>query len=467
MKHLFGLVAALCLSTAAFAQTVPCQASPSNQVSQIVSYFNDPTTGTALNSMADWTSGGNIVTSSTSNLAGAIGVVVANAGTSGSACVAISGIVPLLMDNASTVGHCVIRSATNAGYGHDTGSPCTQPPTAGEFWGVVQISAGSGGIAAVWLKPSYLNYYGGTISVGASPITETWTVGTGGVTANTVVIPDASNPSKIVAATGTTAYGIAMSTVSASGTVEIARFGTATLVADNAVTAGDLIIPGTSTVVDGKDSGQTTSSAIAQNLRVIGRARTSATSGSTFQIDLYPDHYGTMVTTPFLIPAANCAGSTPASGLSLPGSSAPTITCRTGTNVQAGSLVFAASQNAQFQLELPADLSAAVLPYIRINYTQTGTTSGQTIAFQIQVACSSSTDDPSFATAQSFSTTSTGSTANTPYSQTLQLNSTSMSGCVGGNVANFKISTTSGSNGSPALQSVTVSIPRTNAAQAN
>ena len=80
------------------------------------------------------------------------------------------------------------------------------------------------------------------LGAGASPITETWTVGTGGVTANSLVQTDASNPSKIVATT-TAAYGIALSTVSSGGTVEVARFGTMNCVTDTGgATAGDLVI---------------------------------------------------------------------------------------------------------------------------------------------------------------------------------------------------------------------------------
>lgn len=164
---------------------------------------------------------------------------------------------------------------------------------------------------------------------------------------------------------------------------------------------------------------------------------------------------------------ANCNNATAASALSLPASNAPTATCRTGTNVQAGTLVFAASQSAQFQAEIPADWQTGINPYIRINYTQTGTTASQTIAYQIQIGCSSTTDDPSFATAQAFSTTTTGATANTPYTQTLQLNSTSMTSCSAGNVLNGKISTTAGSTGSSGLQYITLTWPRTGAVQAN
>lgn len=168
---------------------------------------------------------------------------------------------------------------------------------------------------------------------------------------------------------------------------------------------------------------------------------------------------------------AGCDGhsgtATAATALSLPTSGFPTPTCRAGTNNLNGVLQFGVSESAQFQLELPVDYDSSTLPYIRINYTQATATASQTIAYQIQVGCSTTSDDPSFATAQAFTTTTTGSTANTPYTQTLEFNSTSMTNCSGGDVMNFKISTTSSSNGSSNLQLITLTIPRLINVEAN
>jgi len=112
---------------------------------------NDTTTGTTLFYMADLTSAGNAINSLTSSTAGAIGIVVNGAGTKGSACVAYVGPVSLYMDNTSTAGHCVIRSTTTAGEGHDTGSACTAPP-AGDWWGeVIVASSGANGLSVVML----------------------------------------------------------------------------------------------------------------------------------------------------------------------------------------------------------------------------------------------------------------------------------------------------------------------------
>lgn len=125
---------------------------------------------------------------------------------------------------------------------------------------------------------------------------ESFTVGTGGVTINTLVITDNSNPAKVVAATGTGAYGIAQATVASTGTVNVGRTGQFLCVADTGgATAGDLVIAGSVTVIDCKDSGQTSSSAISISTRIVGVFLTSAIAGATATVELLPAHFGTLV----------------------------------------------------------------------------------------------------------------------------------------------------------------------------
>ena len=166
---------------------------------------------------------------------------------------------------------------------------------------VAATTTGSGTTVPLAMSPSIATPSLGSPSLGAgsSPITETWTVGTGGVTANTLVQTDTSAPSKVIAAS-TGVYGIAQSTVSAGGNVEVARYGTVSCVTDTGgSTAGDLAIIGTGTVVDCKDSGQTSSSAIAMTARIVGVFRSSATAGSAALVELTPSHYGTQAVTAF------------------------------------------------------------------------------------------------------------------------------------------------------------------------
>ena len=140
------------------------------------------------------------------------------------------------------------------------------------------------------------------------------------------------------------------------------------------------------------------------------------------------------------IPAAvNNAGSVE-TGWSIgpPCGIAPSLLSRVGANVLAGYLQFAPGQSACRQVVVPNDWDQTTYPYVRVNYTQNGSRSGEIIAFLIQTACSTTTDDPSYKSAQSFAVTTTSSSANVPYSATLQLDSTSMSGCAVGRVMNLK-----------------------------
>jgi hypothetical protein len=166
---------------------------------------------------------------------------------------------------------------------------------------------------------------------------------------------------------------------------------------------------------------------------------------------------------PEKIVPANCNNGTAGNGLTLlSGYTNPTTVCRTGSNVQTGYLQFngASGGSAQFQDEVPGDWDTSQYPYVRVNFTQATSSSGQPIIYSIQGACSSTTDDPSWPAAQTFSTTTTGSTANTPYTQTLQLNSTTMSGCSAGSIINFQISAQGDlGNGTSNLQMVTITWP--------
>ena len=169
------------------------------------------------------------------------------------------------------------------------------------------------------------------------------------------------------------------------------------------------------------------------------------------------------------IPAAvNNAGSVE-TGWSIgpPCGIAPSLLSRVGANVLAGYLQFAPGQSACRQVVVPNDWDQTTYPYVRVNYTQNGSRSGEIIAFLIQTACSTTTDDPSYKSAQSFAVTTTSSSANVPYSATLQLDSTSMSGCAVGRVMNLRIASAPTASATSNLQMLTITWPRKVAVQAN
>ena len=167
-------------------------------------------------------------------------------------------------------------------------------------------------------------------------------------------------------------------------------------------------------------------------------------------------------------PAATCNNSTAATIWALPTSSAPTVACRTGTNVQAGVLQFPQSDAAQFQVNIPGDYDSAGTVYAKIYFTQAGnTTASQTIIMQMATGCSSTTDDPSFNAAQSFGTATTTGTANTPFTETLS--SVTMTGCSAGGNMNVKISRSGSDTAttSPNVYRVSITFPRLITNQAN
>jgi hypothetical protein len=133
----------------------------------------------------------------------------------------------------------------------------------------------------------------GGASLTTQPLTETFIVGAGGVTANALVTTDSSSPANIISVSGNAVYGIAFGTVAAGGTVEVARYGQiACLVDAGGATQGDLAIAGTVNVTYCKDSGQTLPTNIPIGTRIIGQFRTAAPAGSTAMVDLTPGQFG-------------------------------------------------------------------------------------------------------------------------------------------------------------------------------
>lgn len=159
-KRVLQIVMILSCGFAAFGQGIfPCTAA--SPYPQPMPVQNDTSTGTTLFKLADISSG-NAILSSHSNNAGAIGVVVAGAGTSGTACVAYAGPTPLYVDGTTTAGDCVVRSSTTDGEGHDTGSACTTYPASGEFIGVVmQASTGANSLSVILYRGAFTPATGG------------------------------------------------------------------------------------------------------------------------------------------------------------------------------------------------------------------------------------------------------------------------------------------------------------------
>src|SRR4029077_17932050 len=102
---------------------------------------NDATTGTVVNEVAKFTSGGTVVTTSPSDSGGALGIVVGGAGTSGTsakATVAFVGVANCVFDNTAVVADYIQISPTATGQCHDAGS--TYPATGQVLGRVINIT---------------------------------------------------------------------------------------------------------------------------------------------------------------------------------------------------------------------------------------------------------------------------------------------------------------------------------------
>src|SRR5207249_4722015 len=131
---------------------------------------NDTTTGTTVNKLARLTGAPSAaIITATTDTAGAFGIVVGGAGTSGSAQIARIGTASCVFDGATTAGDYVAISSTTAGDCHDAGA--TFPTSGGQVLGRVLSSNGAGGTYAMVLYP-------GELPIAESPVS-TAVVGTG------------------------------------------------------------------------------------------------------------------------------------------------------------------------------------------------------------------------------------------------------------------------------------------------
>lgn len=189
---------------AALAQTT-VSGGMSVQSSLNVIVANASSTGTTVNKLAKLTGApSTAVISATTDTTGAIGIVVAGAGTTGSAQIARFGVVSLVFDGATTAGDYVQISATTAGDGHDAGATC---PTSGQVIGTVQSTNGAGGTYAVLM--------GSTCPGGGGSSTQQFNNQT---TATTYTV-QASDCSKIITFTTATAVTLTVPTGLGAGCV--------------------------------------------------------------------------------------------------------------------------------------------------------------------------------------------------------------------------------------------------------
>jgi hypothetical protein len=281
-------------------------------------FFTVGTGGVTANHIVSFDGSGNAIASTGTGFGGLAASTVAAAGTVE---VLRLGVGTCVFDGAAVVGDIAIPSTTTPGECHDSGLTSTQSvPSTTSVIGPVETAAsgvgatgtvrlhGPGSFGAQVVLPSIAtatvlgNNSGSTAAASAlsqsqlhsllgGPYTF-FTVGTGGVTANTIVSFDASG--NAIASTGTGFGGLAASTVAAAGTVEVIRAGIGTCLFDAAAVVGDIAIPSTTTPGECHDSGVTSSQSLLSTVTIVGPIESAAASaGATGTVRLHgPGAFG-------------------------------------------------------------------------------------------------------------------------------------------------------------------------------
>lgn len=154
------------------------------------------------------------------------------------------------------------------------------------------LANNSGGSAS----PIALSMSGLTLpntSIGSGYLSTTKTVGTGGVTANTLVKLDTTGNVIGAAITDASVLGIAISTVPATNAVEVATRGIVNCLAENATTIGNIAVVGTTTGGYCRDSGQMLSTNVPFNAQILGRFLSAVAGGAAASVQFFgPGHFG-------------------------------------------------------------------------------------------------------------------------------------------------------------------------------
>lgn len=130
-------------------------------------------------------------------------------------------------------------------------------------------------------------------TLGTSYISQTFTAGTGGTTANLLMQSDASGNAVLATSGGiVNLLGIAVTGVSAAAPVEIAYTGEFTCVADGTITIDHIIVISSTTAGRCHDSAVTSSASIGGTTIVVGIALSTATVGNTFTVKLCHQCFG-------------------------------------------------------------------------------------------------------------------------------------------------------------------------------
>ena len=281
--------------------------------------------GTTANLLVKLDSSGNAILPSTSDVSiGLLGIAGSTASNGNPVEIYITGIGSCVADNTTTANNLLGVGTSTAGRCKDLGTTDASAiayniqivgraltgVTAGSNVSVQIFGPGIYGTQLTAITGSMLtnNTIGtnqlasgivwSSPSLGNSYLSTSGTAGTGGTTAGLLVKRDSSG-NFITAATsdtGTGVSGIAVSSVSATASVEAATRGTINCVADNSTTINNLVGVGTTTAGRCKDLGTTDTGAVSYNIQILGRALTPVSAAANVSVNLWgPGHFGTLI----------------------------------------------------------------------------------------------------------------------------------------------------------------------------
>ena len=443
-----------------------------------VTYTNSGTTGTTLNYLASINTSNNAVL--TQSITTEARIVVAGAGTSGLAVLAVSGQANCNMDAtvASNAGGYYVIANASTGQCH----PQSTAPTPGT-WVVGTLASSSTNSGSVALVNISSYFYAGTsvASVTNNDSTLTISPNTGAVIAS-LNLGNANTWTAIQTITNSDLHLLGSSTGYTTFTSANASATNYTLtIPANTGTLAELNLAQTFSALQtfsthasigstahGPLLSENTSAAVAAGAGTAGQIFASGGASADGAYIDFPERY--------FIPAANCNNATAGTGWSIP--SGGTVTCRAGTYNLGGYIAITdtSSTFAQFTLAIPEDWDTGTLPYIRFQLAYPGTdgSSSHTIIPQIKVSCTgnggTTTDDIAFQAAHSLSTiTLSSATANLFFSTSnVQMNSTDTTNCVAGGLMIIQVGRATDTATSAAnFYGATVTFPRLLAVQAN
>ncbi len=131
-----------------------------------------------------------------------------------------------------------------------------------------------------------------SLSLSTLPLTQTYTAGAGGTTAGLLVSSDGLGNVITALVSTIDVIGVAMSSVIATASVEVASWGKTTCIADGTITLDHILVVSTLTAGRCADAGNTNPTLVSAATPIVGRALSAATVGNPVSVQLQIGAFG-------------------------------------------------------------------------------------------------------------------------------------------------------------------------------